>query len=62
MNYELYNGTGKIIEYDNYYDNLIFEGEYLNGEKIGIIKEYHYNGKLKSECEYSNGKKNGKSK
>ena len=30
--YELKNGNGKVKEY-NYFDNLIFEGEYLNGIK-----------------------------
>ena len=30
--YELKNGTGKVIEY-NQYGELIFEGEYLNGRR-----------------------------
>ena len=29
--YELVNGTGKVKEY--YYEQLIFEGEYLNGKR-----------------------------
>ena len=46
-------------EYD-YNNNLIFEGEYLKGEKgNGIIKEY-YNNKLKFEGEYINGIKKGR--
>jgi len=39
---------------------MIFEGEYLNGEKWnGKIKDYHNNGKLEFEGEYLNGKRNG---
>ena len=30
--YDLKNGRGKVKEYD-YYGNLLFEGEYLNGKK-----------------------------
>ena len=52
--YELINGKGKVKEY--YYNGkLIFEGEYLNGERKGKGKEY-YNGKLKFEGEYLKGK------
>ena len=36
--YELKNGKGYIIEYDD--NKLIFEGEYLNGIKNGKGKEY----------------------
>ena len=35
------------------------EGEYLEGEKNGIWKEYNYNGTMKEEGEYIKGKKNG---
>jgi antitoxin component YwqK of YwqJK toxin-antitoxin module len=38
------------------------EGECLNYEFNGKVKEYYHNGKLKIECEYQNGLKNGKSK
>ena len=40
-----------------YYENgiLKLEGEYLNGEKNGIIKEYYDDGKLKYESEYFYG-------
>ena len=57
--YELKNGKGFIKEY--YYDGkLTFEGEYLNGEKNGIGKEYSiFNDKLVFEGEYLNGEKNG---
>ena len=40
---------------------MIFEGEFLNGEKNGKGKEYYDNGILKFDGEYLNGKKwNGK--
>ena len=32
--YELNNGKGTNREYNEYYDNLIFEGEYRNGKKL----------------------------
>ena len=35
---------------------MIFEGEYLNGDRNGKGKEYYDNGKLKFEGEYLNGK------
>ena len=41
---------------------LIFDGEYLNGEKNGKGKEYNDDGKLIFEGEYLNGEKNGKGK
>ena len=63
------NGKGKQYDYDG---NLIFEGFFLNGNRI-ILKEktgndnirtgkifaseYNYDGKLKFEGEYLNGKK-----
>ena len=36
---------------------LKFEGEYLNGEKNGLGKEYYENGNLRFEGEYLNGMK-----
>ena len=36
--------------YDN--DELLFEGEYLNGKRNGKGKEYYDNGNLKFEGEY----------
>ena len=41
---------------------LLFDGEYINGEKNGKGKEYSRLGKLIFEGEYLNGKKNGKGK
>ena len=45
------NGKGK--EYYYYYYNriIVFEGEYLNGERHGFGKEYYDSGKLKFEGE-----------
>ena len=59
--YELNNNKGKVIEY-NIYDELIFEGEYLNGKINGKGKKYNdSNNKLEFEGEYLNGKRwNGK--
>ena len=50
-------------EYNNK-GKLIFEGEYINDEKMnGIGKEYSYNNdELLFEGEYINGEKNGKVK
>ena len=42
-------------------NELIFEGEYLNGKRNGKVKEYK-NGKLIFEGESLNGKRNGKGK
>ena len=47
-------------EYDGNIGNLIYEGEYLNGEKNGNIKEYdEKTGKILIEGQYLNGEKNG---
>jgi len=45
----------------SYYSNgeLLYEGEYLNGQKHGKGKDYLIHGKLIYEGEYLNGKKNG---
>ena len=62
INYKLF--TGKYIIYESkgigkeYIGNdnrLIFEGEYLNGQRNGKGKEYN-DGKLIFEGEYLNGK------
>ena len=55
--YELKNGKGKVKEY-NSDGKLLFEGEYLNGEKNGKCKEYDkYNCNLIFEGKYLNDKK-----
>ena len=54
------NGKGKEYSFEG---ELKFEGIYLDGEKHGKGKLYHYNSKiLKHEGEYLMGKKNGKGK
>ena len=58
--YQIKNGNGKAKKY-SYKGYIYFEGEYLNGEKNGIGKEYKYD-VLKYEGEYLIGKKNGKGK
>ena len=45
--------NGKCIEY--YFRKIIFEGEYINGEKNG--REYNSEGNLIFEGKYKNGKK-----
>ena len=68
INYKFYSGKYIVYEtnikgkeYDGNDDNLLFEGEYLNGERNGKGNEYYY-GKLVFEGEYLNGKRNGKGK
>ena len=53
------NGIGKI--YNLKTNELIFEGEFLNGKKKGKGKEY-YDGELIFEGEFLNGKRDGKGK
>ena len=49
-----------LINLGLFHDREIeFDGEYINGERIGIGKEYNYEGKLKFEGEYKNDKRNG---
>ena len=60
--YIIYETKFKGKEYDGYYNDLLFECEYLNGERNGKGKEYSDEGKLKFEGEYLNGKRNGKGK
>ena len=51
---------GKNIVY-SFFGNLIFEGEYKNGEKEGFGKEFNKK-HLIYEGEYKEGKRNGKGK
>ena len=46
--FELKKGKGFSKEYNDY-GNLIFEGEYLNGERNGEGKEYYMNGSLRGK-------------
>ena len=49
-------------EKDEIMCHLIFEGEYLNGERNGKGKEYDEEGNIIFEGEYLNGKRNGRGK
>ena len=63
--YIIYETKEKGKEYDSLTNELIFEGEYLNGKRSGKGKEYFNTGfsyDLIFEGEYSNGEKNGKGK
>ena len=59
--YIIFDKNNIVKEYNSCYDELIFEGEYLNGKRNGKGKEY-YNNKLIFEGEYLNDKRNGKGK
>ena len=68
INYKHYKGRYIIYEknmigkeYNGYDDLLLFEGEYLNGQRNGKGKEY-FKGRIIFEGEYLNGKRNGKGK
>ena len=61
ITYELKDGNGKVKEYSDTDGTLTFEGEYLDGKRNGIGKEYSYN-TLKFEGEFKNGLRNGKGK
>ena len=60
IEFEIKDGNGFMKEY--YEDTLIFEGDYLNGERNGKGKEYSDYGDLWFEGEYLNGKRHGKRK
>ena len=54
--YELTDGTGKVREY--YKDDLLYDGEYLNGMKNGKGKDYDYiTQKLSFKGEFLKGKR-----
>jgi len=53
---------GKVKIYKLNTNILIFEGEYIKGEKNGKGIEYYDNGKLKFKGKYLNGKRIGKGK
>ena len=55
--YIKYDEKGIIKEYNSTNDNLIYEGEYLNGKRHGKGKEYNFDGKLLFEGDYLNGKR-----
>ena len=41
--YIIFEKNGIVKEYDKYDDNLILEGEYLNGKRNGKRKDYDCN-------------------
>ena len=51
------NGNGK--EYDGFEDKLIYEGEFLNGERSGKGKILYKNGKINYIGQFLHGKKHG---
>ena len=51
ISYELKNGQGYVKDF-NSNENIIFEGELINGEKNGKAKEYSYYGTFLFEGEY----------
>ena len=55
------NGNGKVKEYDDEDNDLIFEEEYLNGKRNGKGKEYEL-GYLEYEGEFNKGMRHGKGK
>ena len=52
-------GKGKGKEFNGINDILIYEGEFLNGERNGMGKIFNSNGKLKFEGEFRHGKAHG---
>ena len=59
IEFEIKNDNENIKEYDEC-GILLFEGKYLNSERINKGKEYNEFGKLKIEGEYLNGNQKGK--
>ena len=55
--YILYKGVGKWNEFNSSDDRLIYEGEYLNGLRNGVGKEYDKKGRVIFEGEYIDGKR-----
>ena len=60
--YIIYESNRKGKEFNANDDSLLFEGEYINGERNGKGKEYDKDEKLVYEGEYLKGKRNGKGK
>ena len=62
INYEIIKGNGYVKEY-NSIGQLIFEGEYKNGERNGKGREYNRYYQIEFDGEYLNGKRwNGRIK
>ena len=68
LNYKIFSGNYTTIYennkkrkiYDAYTDKLIFEGEFLNGQKNGKGQEYDNNNNIIFDGEYINGERSGK--
>ena len=58
--YIIYEESRKGKEYIGCNDDLMYEGEFLYGERNGKGKEYDKYGRIEFEGEYLNGKRNGK--
>ena len=56
----VYNKTKKLPDYTD--DQLVEEGNYVDGKKEGVWKKYWNNGKLASEITYKNNLQNGYAK
>lgn len=67
LKYSLLEGKGNLVNYQeeghwiykNENSQIIMEGDFKAGKKIGIWKTYFYNGSIKFIVEYENGFKNG---
>ena len=57
--YIIYEENGKGKEYDGFEDKLIYEGEFLNGERSGKGKILYKNGKINYIGQFLHGKKHG---
>ena len=60
--YIIYESNRFGKEYNSFNDNLVYEGEYLNGQRHGKGKEYDDAENLIFEGEYLRGKRHGKGK
>ena len=60
--YIIYESNGIAEEYDGYFDTLIYDGQYLNGQRHGRGKIYNKDYYLEFDGEFLNGKRNGKGK
>ena len=60
--YIIYETNTRVKIYNSFNDEIIYEGEFLNGKINGKGKEYYDNSTLKFEGEYIKEKRNGKGK
>ena len=60
--YTIYEGDGINREYYGYNDQILFEGEYLNGQRNGNGTLYNEDGVIIFEGKFLNGRKHGKGK